>query len=128
MDYINGTTAFELSATHGNSMSIPPAYADHYFAQLADIMVQLASLRFPSIGSITEGSSANYTTSLITETYTGSYPNPHAFYHNSLLDLALRRCLNRPHTPRPGQCCTSSPWCLGAHSGDSGRRVEDLET
>jgi hypothetical protein len=37
-------------------MSIPPAYADHYFAQLADIMAQLASLRFPSIGSITEDS------------------------------------------------------------------------
>ena len=75
-------------------------------------MVQLASLRFPSIDSITEGSSANYTTSLITEMYTGSYPTLHAFYHYSLLDLALQRCLNRPHPPRPGRCCTSSPGVL----------------
>jgi hypothetical protein len=38
MDDINGAAAFELSAAHGNPMSIPPAYADRYFAQLADIM------------------------------------------------------------------------------------------
>ena len=46
MDYIHDTTAFELSTAHGNPMSIPPAYADHYYAQLADTMAQLASLRF----------------------------------------------------------------------------------
>jgi hypothetical protein len=38
MDDINGAAAFELSAAHGNPMSIPPAYADRYFAQLTDIM------------------------------------------------------------------------------------------
>ena len=86
MDYIHDTTAFELSTAHGNPMSIPPAYADHYYAQLADTMAQLASLRFPLSASLLRTPLANYIIGLIAETNTGPYPPPHAFYHNYPLD------------------------------------------
>lgn len=52
MDYVHGTTALELSAAAGNFMHVPAQYVDHYYAQIAQIMVELASLRFERIGSI----------------------------------------------------------------------------
>ncbi|WEW61183.1 hypothetical protein PRK78_006673 [Emydomyces testavorans] len=53
MDYVHGSTAEELSNSYpGDHEGIPEKYADKFMRQVAQIMVQLAALRLPKIGSI----------------------------------------------------------------------------
>lgn len=84
MDYIHGTTAFNLSVAAGNGLTIPAQYVDHYYAQIAEIMVELACFQFDKIGSLMGNLSSNsfdeYTIGPVAETGEGPYDNANDFY------------------------------------------------
>jgi aminoglycoside phosphotransferase (APT) family kinase protein len=84
MDYVHGTTAFNLSVAAGNPMQIPTQYFDHYSTQIAKIMVELASIRFERIGSLTGGLSSDTIDDVrigpIAETGEGHYDTAQDFY------------------------------------------------
>jgi hypothetical protein len=84
MDYVHGTTAFNLSVAAGNGLTIPGQYVDHYYAQIAEIMVELASFQFDQIGSLIGNLSSNsideYTIGPIAEIGEGPYDTANDFY------------------------------------------------
>jgi hypothetical protein len=84
MDYVHGTTAFNLSVAAGNPTHIPIQYFDHYSAQIAKIMVELASMRFERIGSLIGNLSPDAIDDArigpIAETGEGPYDTAQKFY------------------------------------------------
>lgn len=84
MDYIDGSTAFELSTLYGDPMRVPSQYQSYFFSQLAGIMVELASLRFPAIGSITSREGSTDVSDMVigpcADTFTGPYKTSEDFY------------------------------------------------
>jgi hypothetical protein len=83
MDYVHGSTAFALATIAGNPLAIPAMYVGHYYTQIAAIMVELASIRFDHIGSLTNvGDSSLEKVSIgpIAETGSGPYKTAEQFY------------------------------------------------
>jgi hypothetical protein len=95
MDYVHGTTALELSTAAGNYMHVPAQYLNHYYTQMAKIMVELASLRFECIGSLIGNISSDNVGEVkvgpIAETGEGPYQTALEFYTN--YPKALARAL-----------------------------------
>lgn len=89
MDYIHGNTAAELSETiEGDHEDIPDQYFEKFMRQVADIMAELASIRFPKIGSIIETPEGQFEISKLEETRSGPYSSTKEFYDNYPVELA----------------------------------------
>ncbi|KAK5998752.1 hypothetical protein PT974_01134 [Cladobotryum mycophilum] len=59
IEYIHGNTAYELFQTYRvDHDSIPEEFEEKFWRQMAQLMVQLASIRLPKMGSITHGDDA----------------------------------------------------------------------
>jgi hypothetical protein len=115
MDYIHGSTAFDQSMALGDPMRVPDEYQAHFFAQVSRIMVELASIRFPAIGSVLkvdksadhgqigdeEGLHSEFTTGLCADTYTGPYSNSSDFYNSYPAALAAKLNLHKPEQSSP---------------------------
>ncbi|KAI9814502.1 MAG: hypothetical protein M1826_002249 [Phylliscum demangeonii] len=101
MDYVDGETADTLSEQFSDGYEgIPPPFAEHFMRQMAKIMVELASLRFPKIGGLVKDG-ASVRVGPMSETGAGPYDSPLDFYRDH--PLAVARCLDpdqdisRPH-------------------------------
>lgn len=81
MEYIHGNTAQEV--THAYE-GMPPRFREKFWSQVATIMVQLASVRLPKIGSIYRDSeySDSFIVGPLVETETGPYVSASEFYRD----------------------------------------------
>lgn len=106
MDYVHGSTAFDQSMALGDPMRVPDEYQAHFFAQVARIVVELASIRFPAIGSIIqldqtagrldEGLYSRFTVGPCAATNTGNYMRSTDFYTDYPMALAAKLNMNDP--------------------------------
>jgi len=77
MEYIAGSTAFELACAAGNPLTTPSEYLDHYYTQLADIHCQLARCQFSAIGGI---AASGDNVDILGETGSGPFTDNGSFY------------------------------------------------
>ncbi|OAA57010.1 Protein kinase-like domain protein [Niveomyces insectorum RCEF 264] len=94
LEYIHGNTAEEMSQRYpGDHEGIPSQFETKFWRQLAHIMIQLASVRLPKIGSIIhdEKTTGSFLVGPLVETGTGPYESSAEFY--SAYPLALNRHL-----------------------------------
>ena len=89
MEYIDGNTAEEVSRTYpGMHEGIPTQYEEKFWCQVAKIMVQLASVRLPKIGSIIRDGSDSFVVGPLIETGSGPYDSAAEFYADYPLALS----------------------------------------
>ena len=82
-DYVHGNTAEEVSRAYpGDYTGIPPQFQRKFWRNLARIMVQLASVRLPKIGSIfrDEARPSSFVVGPLVETGSGPYDSSADFY------------------------------------------------
>jgi len=101
MDYVHGTTAFDQSM---DPMCVPDEYQAHFFAQVARIMVELASIRFDCIGSVfqlyqtagrvEQGLYSKFAIGPCADTNTGNYMRYQDFYAYYPMTLAAKLNIN----------------------------------
>jgi hypothetical protein len=104
MEYIHGNTAEEVSQSYsGDHEGIPPKFREKFWGQMATIMVQLASIRVPKIGSIFRSNTDTdlYIVGPMVETGSGPYGSAAEFYRD--FPSALGSSLEREGEPVPGQ-------------------------
>ncbi|KAI1144937.1 hypothetical protein F4825DRAFT_458021 [Nemania diffusa] len=100
IEYVDGNTAEEVSRTYpGGHEGIPAQFEVKFWRQVAKIMVQLASIRLPKIGSIIRDSSDSFVTGRLVETGSGPYDSAAEFYAD--YPLALSKSLGEQ--PASGQ-------------------------
>ncbi|TQV97811.1 hypothetical protein V2A60_006466 [Cordyceps javanica] len=94
MEYVPGSTADVVSRMYPGDHrgSIPTHFREKFWRQLAGIMVRLAAVRLPMIGSIyREGSSPGaFTAGPLVETLSGPYGSAAAFYRDFAPRLGRR--------------------------------------
>lgn len=84
-----GNTAQEVSRTYpGEHEGIPTHFEEKFWRQAAKIMVQLASIRLPKIGSIIRDSSDSFVMGPLIETGSGPYDSAAEFYADYPLALS----------------------------------------
>ncbi|KAK3181218.1 hypothetical protein K4F52_007494 [Lecanicillium sp. MT-2017a] len=89
LEYINGNTAEEVSRTYpGEHEGIPAQFEEKLWRQVAKIMVQLASIRLPKIGSIIRDGSSSFVAGPLVETGSGPYDSSAEFYADYPLALS----------------------------------------
>ncbi|KAK4151386.1 hypothetical protein C8A00DRAFT_45395 [Chaetomidium leptoderma] len=95
IEYVHGNTAEEVSRTYpGNHEGIPPQHEEKFWRQVAEVMVQLASIRLPKIGCIIQDGSGLFVVGPLTETGSGPYDSAAEFYAD--YPLALSKALGEP--------------------------------
>ncbi|KJZ73501.1 hypothetical protein HIM_07057 [Hirsutella minnesotensis 3608] len=102
--HVHASTAEHMSKAYpGHHEGVPPRYQHKFFKQLAGIMVKLASVRLPKIGSITrtEGSKDRFVIGPLVETGTGPYDSAVDFYRD--YPRALHKKLAQEADPVSGQ-------------------------
>lgn len=89
MDYIHATnpSALSLSQPGGLDDVLPAQFEEKFWRQLAQIMVQLASIRLPQIGSITRDESGSFVVGPRVDTNSGPYSSASEFYADYPLAL-----------------------------------------
>lgn len=90
IDYVHGTTAAEVSRSYtGDYESIPEEYQEKFWRQVANVILQLASIRLSKIGSIIRDPSKPdlFMMGPIVETSSGPYDSASEFYNNFPLAL-----------------------------------------
>ncbi|GAB1311967.1 hypothetical protein MFIFM68171_02177 [Madurella fahalii] len=89
IEYIHGNTAEDVSRTYpGKHEGIPAQFQEKFWRQVAKIMVQLASIRLPKIGSIIRDSSNSFVVGPLIETGSGPYDSAAEFYTDYPLALS----------------------------------------
>lgn len=104
MEYIHGNTAEEVSQNYpGQHEGIPPKFREMFWREIATIMVQLASIRLPKIGSIFRSSedSDSFIVGPLVETGSGPYASAAEFYND--YPLALGNSLQKGGEQVPSQ-------------------------
>ncbi|KAL9584168.1 MAG: hypothetical protein Q9212_002285 [Teloschistes hypoglaucus] len=104
MEYIHGNTAEEVSRTYpGEHEGIPPQFEDKFWRQYAKIMIELASIRLPKIGSIIRNNtdSESFVVGPVVDTESGPYDSAAAFYAD--YPQALSKSLEEEAGPINGQ-------------------------
>ncbi|KAI4252329.1 MAG: hypothetical protein LQ352_004357 [Teloschistes flavicans] len=104
MEYIFGNTAEEVSRSYpGDHEGIPAQFEDKFWRQYARIMIQLASIRLPKIGSIIRNSAdtESFAVGPLVETNSGPYDSAAEFYADYPLVLSAR--LGEGELPASGQ-------------------------
>ncbi|OAR05683.1 hypothetical protein LLEC1_06409 [Akanthomyces lecanii] len=89
IEYIDGNTAEEVSRSYpGEHEGIPAQFEEKFWRHIAKIMIQLASIRLPKIGSIIRDDSDSFVVGRLVETGTGPYDSATRFYADYLLALS----------------------------------------
>lgn len=89
IEYVDGNTAEEVSRTYpGEHEGIPAQFEEKFWRQVAKIMVQLASIRLPKIGSIIRDGSDSFVAGRLIETDSGPYDSAAEFYADYPLALS----------------------------------------
>lgn len=89
IEYVDGNTAEEVSQTYpGEHEGIPAQFQEKFWRQVAKIMVQLASIRLPKIGSIIRDGSGSFVAGRLVETGSGPYGCAADFYADYPLALS----------------------------------------
>ncbi|KAI5861327.1 kinase-like domain-containing protein [Durotheca rogersii] len=104
MEYIDGNTAEEVSRTYpGGHEGIPTQFEQKFWRQIAEIMIKLAAIRLPEIGSVTLGQAdqGSFVVGPLIGTSSGPYASAAAFYAD--YPLALGRSLANGGLPVDGQ-------------------------
>jgi hypothetical protein len=104
MEYVHGNTAEEVSKTYpGNHVGIPAQFREKFWRQLAQIMVQLAAVRLPKIGSVFRSSTDpdSFIVGPIVETGSGPFNSAAEFYRE--YPSALGTSLKKGGKTVPGQ-------------------------
>jgi len=106
MDYVHGSTAFDQSMALGDPMCVPEEYQAHFFAQVARIMVELASIRFGCVGSVfqldqtagrvDQGLYSKFGVGPFADTNTGNYMRHQHFYADYPVTLAAKLNIDNP--------------------------------
>lgn len=101
IEYINGNTAEEVARNHPGEHhgGIPAHLQEKFWRHIAKIMIQLASIRLPQIGSITRDGLDSFVVGPLVETGTGPYSSATEFYAD--YPLALSKSLGEQ--PASGQ-------------------------
>ncbi|KAF8243760.1 hypothetical protein K440DRAFT_611613 [Wilcoxina mikolae CBS 423.85] len=83
MDYIHGSSAEEVSQEMARiGEDIPEKYPEKFWRQVAAIVVELAAVRFPMIGSITKQDQDNFFPGKLVVTQSGPYSTAEEFYND----------------------------------------------
>ncbi|KAI1772352.1 hypothetical protein F4818DRAFT_453963 [Hypoxylon cercidicola] len=104
MDYVNGNTAEEVSSQYGGGHEgVPIQFREKFWRQMAEIAIQLASIRMPAIGCIVwdPADQHSFVVGPLTETGSGPYASAAAFYAD--YPLVLDRKLANGSEPVDGQ-------------------------
>lgn len=100
LEYVDGNTAEEVSRTYpGEHEGIPAQFEEKFWRQVAKIMVQLASIRLPKIGSVIRDGSGSFVVGPLVEAGSGPYDSAAEFYAD--YPLALSKSLGEQ--PASGQ-------------------------
>lgn len=97
MEYVHGNTAEEVSLTYpGDHEGIPAQFEEKFWRQVAEVMVQLASIRLPEIGFIHHDGNdpALFVVGPFVETGSGPYQSMAEFYAE--YPMALSKSLGKP--------------------------------
>ncbi|KEZ43661.1 hypothetical protein SAPIO_CDS4269 [Scedosporium apiospermum] len=90
LGYVHGNTAEEVARSFpGGHEGIPEQFEEKFWRQFAEVMIQLASVRMPKIGSITrdEADPTKYVVGPLVETNSGPYESAAEFYTHYPLAL-----------------------------------------
>ncbi|KAM3548685.1 hypothetical protein MY1884_009073 [Beauveria asiatica] len=89
IEYVDGNTAEEVSRNYpGEHEGIPAQFEEKFWRHVAKIMIQLASIRLPKIGSIIRDGSDSFVAGQLVETGTGPYNSAAEFYADYPLALS----------------------------------------
>lgn len=96
IEYVHGNTAQEMSRTYpGDHEGIPAQFEEKFWRQVATVMLQLASIRLPKIGSIfrDETNPGSFVVGPFIDTGSGPYDSAADFYAD--YPVALSKSLGR---------------------------------
>ncbi|KAK3377280.1 hypothetical protein B0T24DRAFT_620845 [Lasiosphaeria ovina] len=81
IEYVHGNTAEEVVRSYpGKHEGIPAQFEEKFWRQMAKVMLQLASVRLPEIGSIIRDQSGSFVVGPLIETGSGPYDSAAQFY------------------------------------------------
>lgn len=103
IEYINGNTAEEVSKAYpGQHEGIPTQFEEKFWRQVAKIMIQLASVRMPKIGSVTRSNTDpnSFIVGPFVETGSGPYHSCAEFYEDYPIVLGKSLAKGRPSAVR----------------------------
>lgn len=121
MEYIHGNTAEEMSQSYpGDHEGIPAEFEGKLWRQVAQSMIQLASVQLPQIGSITRDESGSFVVGPLIETDSGPYRSASEFY--AYYPLALSKSLEEKVQGQTGlvQEFRAISKSFGAHGSQRG--------
>ncbi|KAJ9656095.1 hypothetical protein H2201_008646 [Coniosporium apollinis] len=122
IDYVRGNTAEEVSRAYpGDHQYLPEEHQEKFWRQIAKVMVQLASIRLPKIGSIIRDPShpGSFTVGPIVETSTGPFDSAAEFYDDFPLAQAKMLFGAEPRSSRLrklGKELAEAFWSLASSS------------